>query len=137
MVSGALTQKFIKFSAVGAVCTLLQYVFLIVGVEVFSASVPVSSTVGFIVSAALNYLLNYHFTFHSNRSHLLAASKFIVVAAVGVALNYVFITLLATHLHVPYIAAQVATTAAVLVWTFLANAHWSFDSRVVREERQP
>jgi putative flippase GtrA len=138
---GAVTQRFMRFATVGAVCTLLQYFILVLGVEVLDASVPVSSSVGFMLSSLLSYVLNYRFTFQSSHPHLHAASRFMVVAAIGVLLNYVVIYILAHRAHMPYLFAQVVTTAIVLIWTFSANAQWSFGARSVRvvpqEERQP
>ena len=58
----------------------------------------------------------------SNRA---ALPRFAAVATVGAAINTVIVgSLFAAGLH--YLVAQVAATAIVLAWNFLANKYWTF-----------
>ena len=119
-------QQFISFAGVGVVATGLQYGVLIVAVEWLHMSAVLGSCSGFVVSAALNYWLNYHFTFRSQKSHAVAGSRFSIVAAVGLALNAGAMAALVELFKWPYVLAQLVTTALVLLWTFFGNRVWSF-----------
>lgn len=119
-------RRFAGFLGVGVLATALQYLILLLGVEVFGAGPVLASSVGFAVSAVANYLLNYRYTFRSERRHSSAAVRFAAVAAAGLVLNALLMDALTARLGVPYIAAQVLTTGAVLAWNFVAHALWSF-----------
>jgi putative flippase GtrA len=118
--------RFGRFLGVGAFATALQYALLIAGVELVGADAVSASTAGFAVSAIVNYLLNYHYTFRSNRRHRSAAMRFAAVAATGLVLNSVLMQGLTGVMGLHYVAAQVVTTATVLAWNFAAGALWSF-----------
>ena len=119
-------RQFACFAAVGVIATALQYGILIFAVEWLRAGAVLASCIGFALSAACNYWLNYHLTFRSRRSHLAAASRFALVATVGLTLNAGMMTLFVDSLRWPYLLAQIATTVPVLSWNFFANRMWSF-----------
>lgn len=125
----ALPRTFASFALVGLVATGVQYVILVLSVEKLGLSPVLGSTLGFVVSAGLNYWLNYHFTFRSSHSHVGALGRFALVALSGLGLNALVMLLLG---HVPglkYIVAQLLATALVLAWNFLGNSIWTFAQR--------
>ena len=116
--------RLLRFGIVGGVATGIQYLILIVLVHerVWPA---VASAIGFVVSASGNYLLNYHYTFRSRETHGPAATKFLMLATVGLAINFVLMhALVAAGWY--YLLAQALTTAAVFVWNFAGNSLWTF-----------
>jgi putative flippase GtrA len=119
-----LLEKVIRFGLVGVVATGIQYVILILLVHegVWPA---LASAIGFVISATGNYLLNYHFTFRSQESHGAAATKFVMLAAGGLLINYVLMHFLVAAGWY-YLAAQVCTTAIVFLWNFVGNSLWTF-----------
>lgn len=121
-----LARQFLQFAAVGAVATGIQYGILIIAVEKARLSAVLGSCTGFAVSAVVNYLLNYHFTFSSSNVHKVAAGRFGLVAALGLALNAVVMALFDRVLRFPYLVSQLAATAVVLIWNFMGNALWTF-----------
>jgi len=123
--SGRATQ-FLKFAGVGALATVLQYGVLIGCVELLHIRPVFGSSLGFGLSAALNYYLNYRYTFDSSAPHRVAAMRFGLVAGAGLLLNAVVIVLLTAHGRVPYLLAQIIATALVLVWNYTGSALWSF-----------
>jgi putative flippase GtrA len=117
--------RLVRFGLVGAVATGLQYVILVMLVRELGVWAPLASGVGFVTSAAANYLLNYHFTFRSRRRHASAAVKFLTLATVGLAINSVLMqVLVAAGWH--YLLAQVCATAVVFLWNFVGNSLWTF-----------
>jgi putative flippase GtrA len=129
VVSLVFEHKFVRFLIVGGIATLIQYIVLIWTVERWHWNAVLASSLGYILSAIANYLLNYYFTFRSGRRHGVAAARFAIVAAAGFALNALLMELLAVKLHVPYVLSQVLATGGTLTWNYWANSKWSFGDR--------
>jgi putative flippase GtrA len=87
-----------------------------------------ASTLGFIASAVLNYLLNYRFTFRSKNLHLSALPRFLVISGIGLVLNGVILQAGIAYTSVPYLWCQVAATVIVLCWNFAGSLKWSYAS---------
>lgn len=121
-------RQFARFSAVGAVATSCQYLILLWLVHSFHFSAPVASCAGFVASACLNYYLNHAITFKSSRAHGQAFPAFLAIACVGLLFTAGIMELLTEHLHIHYLAAQVCATVSILLWSFMANRYWTFDS---------
>ncbi len=114
------------FAGVGAIGTAAQYLVLVLLVEGPAVNPVLASTLGFGLGAIVNYLLNYHYTFRSDKSHLEAASKFFSVALVGALTNTLLMYLGTEWLGLNYLLAQILATGAVLVQNFLLNRYWTF-----------
>jgi len=117
--------RLLRFMLVGGVATGLQYVILIALVRGVGVWPTVASGIGFVISAVANYLLNYHFTFRSDRPHAPAVAKFMTLVAVGLGINTVLMQLL-LGAGWYYLLAQVCATEVVLVWNFFGNSVWTF-----------
>jgi len=117
--------RLVRFALVSATATAIQYVVLIALVRGLDVWPTVASAIGFVLSAGLNYLLNYHFTFRSQRRHGPAALKFVALAGVGLGINSLLMQLLLEQgWH--YLLAQVGATAVVFLWNFMGNNWWTF-----------
>ncbi len=117
--------RFVRFATVGAAATGIQYVLLVLLVRFAGMGAPLASSLGFIASAAANYLLNYRYTFRSRHRHGPAVLKFAALASMGLLLNAGLMRLL-TESGWNYLIAQVVATAVVLAWNFLGNSLWTF-----------
>lgn len=115
-----------KYGAAGAVGTAAQYAILIGLVEALHGNPVVASTLGAVAGAVVNYLLNYHYTFRSERPHAVSLAKYAVVSAVGIALNAVVLAGATTWLGMHYVGAQVLATVVVFVMAFAVNRAWTF-----------
>ena len=118
-------SRFLRFSVVGGIATAIQYALLILLVHALGMAPTPASSIGFGLSAGVNYLLNYRFTFQSSRAHGPAAAKFGLLAAAGLLVNAVIMHLM-TGAGVHYLLAQVCATVAVLFWNFVGNSIWTF-----------
>ena len=118
--------KFSSFAMVGGLCTLLQYMILHLLVTSAAMNPTLASSIGFVTSAALNYALNYHWTFRSTRSHATSFPRFAVVAFMGLLLNALIMLIGTGPLSLNYLIAQLGATAIVLFWNFMVNLKWSF-----------
>jgi putative flippase GtrA len=124
--------RFVLYVAVGGISTVVQYVLLILLVRGLGMAPTPASSIGFVASAAVNYLLNYRFTFQSDRPHGAAAAKFAALAGVGFLLNAGMMHLLVAA-GVRYLIAQLGATAVVLSWGYIGNSIWTFGGRPVGE----
>ena len=126
MMETGIFARFGRFAGVGAVATAIHYAILIALVELKLMGAVAASITGFTISAAANYLLNFHFTFKGRTRHRHAALRFAVVAGVGFALNAGLMAWLAPLLAPYYLLAQIITTGIVLFSNFMFNDLWSF-----------
>ena len=127
--SGAWTARFGRFLGVGLLATLVQYMVLVAGVELLGAWPVRASAAGFALGAVLNYLLNRSYTFRSQVPHARGALRFVVVVAIGLAANVLFMWLLTGYLGLNYLVSQVLVTGIVMLWNFAAHALWTFGGR--------
>ena len=108
--------QFLQFSGVGVVGTLVHYSILVTLVHGLGAGAIEATSLGFIGGALTNYLLNYRYTFTSNKSHQEAMTKFFVVAFIGMLFNAVIMGICIDLLQLHYLLAQVIATSVVLSW---------------------
>jgi putative flippase GtrA len=118
--------QLIKYGTAGAVGTAVQYAILIGLVEAFHGDPVLASTLGAVAGAIVNYLLNYHYTFRSERPHAVSLAKYMVVSALGIALNAVVLAGATTWLGMHYVGAQVLATVIVFFMAFAVNRVWTF-----------
>jgi len=122
---GTITQ-FLLFAGIGTIGTIGHYTTLIILVQFWTIDPVVASTFGFIVGAVVNYILNYHFTFESNKRHLEALSKFLIVATIGAGMNGYIMHLGVNNTDINYMIVQIFATSIVLMWNFIVNKLWTF-----------
>jgi putative flippase GtrA len=124
-----LPEQFLRFVAVGAVTTAVQYAVLWLGVARFAAPAVVASAAGYALGVLLSYFLNYLLTFRSTRSHVAAAPRYVVVFGIGWFINAGLMTLLVHGWGWNLWLAQVIATGVGLVWNFSGNRWWTFRER--------
>jgi putative flippase GtrA len=122
----------VRFCLAGGVATAIQYALLVLLVRGVGMPPTAASSAGFVLSAGVNYLLNYRFTFRSDRPHAPAAARFGLLAGTGLLINAAIMRLI-TGAGVHYLIAQVAATGVVLLWNFIGNRLWTFGVRPVEE----
>jgi putative flippase GtrA len=118
--------RFRTFLLVGVLATLLHYFLLIALVQLTGTSAVVASSVGFTLSAVINYMLNRRYTFRSNRAHRLAFPRFAVAALLGLALNAAFVWCGHDVLRLHYLLAQMIATLLSLSFNYYINLLWTF-----------
>lgn len=119
-------REFGLFVVVGLVAAVGHYGTLVALAGGLRADPVLASALGFLVGGLISYVLNYHLTFRATRNHAAAVPMFFAVAGVGFLLNGAAMTLLTKLVGLHYLAAQVLTTALLLLWHFAANRLWTF-----------
>lgn len=123
------SQQFFIFAGVGAIGTTGHYAVLILLVQILHTGPVIATSIGFIIGALINYILNYRITFNSNKQHHEALTKFFTVALLGAVLNGSMMSLGINIFNLHYLIAQVLATCIVLVLNFVANKYWTFADR--------
>jgi putative flippase GtrA len=122
----SISRQFIRFAAVGACGTAVQYGVLHVGTTVYVFPAEWASALGYVCGAVCNYILNYFFTFESGKSHAEAASKYFSLLGVGFCINTGLMALLVHHLDWNIWIAQFLTTGIGLIYNFAGSRLWAF-----------
>lgn len=119
-----LIGQFSRFFIVGATSALIQFSILIGLVEFFLVNPLFASTLGYLVGAFINYLLNHYFTFRSTSPHRQALLRFTLNSIFGVTINFLIMYFLL--LYRPYLLSQVLTSIIILSWNFFIHRCWTF-----------
>lgn len=118
-------RSLLTFLVVGGLATVLQYAIILLTVYLLGWKVTTGSTVGYLISAIVNYLLNARLTFQSTQSHKSTAPRFVVVIGTGLLLTYGMLSLL-LYLGAHAVIAQIITTIGVMIWNYVINGIWTF-----------
>jgi putative flippase GtrA len=130
-----LSRQFTLFVAVGAAAATAHFGALIALVEAGGWAPEPATLVGYVAGGLVSYWLNKRHTYASDRPHAEAGWRFALVAGIGFALTFAFMALLHGWLGLHYLLAQLATTGAVLVWSFLAHKLWTFSGKGSRSSK--
>ena len=122
----ATIAQFLLFAGVGAIGTLAHYTVLIVLVQFWAVDPVFASSIGFIAGAIINYILNYHFTFQSDKRHAEALTKFLIVATIGAGINGFIMYIGVENTSINYMVVQIFATCVVLLWNYVVNKLWTF-----------
>lgn len=106
-----------------------HYGLLITLVQLAKVAPVPASVAGASLGACINYALNYRFTFRSTKQHRESICKFLVVAAVGLLLNTLFMWIGVKMIGLYYLLSQIITTGLVMIWSFIGNRFWTFQER--------
>lgn len=104
---------------------MAHWAVLIAGVSL-GVSPIVSSPLGFIVGAIVNYMLGYYFIFRSESPHFQTIAKFFTVAAIGIVFNSIILSFAIYGLTLHYLVGQAFATGVVVLWNFFGNRWWTF-----------
>jgi putative flippase GtrA len=122
----SLAAQFFRFLGVGGLCTAIHYAIMAALVALGWMAPVAASTLGFSISAVLNYRLNHQFTFQSGRTHAAALPRFIIVALTGLLINGALVAFAVSALQLHYVLAQLIATAGTVVWNFAVARTWAF-----------
>lgn len=121
-----MAQQLIRFLLTGGLATALQYFVLAVCMGVLGWSAALASGTGYLAGSVLSYVMNYFFTFTSDRSHSQAMPRFYVMVAVGWGINTLVMAVLADGLGWNPWMSQFIATLLTLLWNFTVARIWVF-----------
>lgn len=117
------TKQFGKFAIVGLTSLAVDYALLMFLVEACEADLFFSTTVSFIVSVILNYVLSmkYVFDHREGMSRKREFTIFAILSAVGLGLNDLYMFVGVTMLNIGYQAMKLISTFLVTWYNFFSR----------------
>jgi len=117
---------FIRYLISGGAAATMHFAVLILLVEIFGINPTVASASGFCAAIAVNYTLQYHWTFRTKGAHGTIFVRYVGVTLVMLVVNTVLFWLLNTRVGLAYLVAQAIATATVVVINFHINQRFTF-----------
>lgn len=117
------TKQFGKFAIVGLTSLAVDYALLMFLVEACEADLFFSTTVSFIVSVIINYVLSmkYVFDHREGMTRKREFTIFAILSAVGLGLNDLYMFVGVTMLNIGYQAMKLISTFLVTWYNFFSR----------------
>lgn len=117
------TKQFGKFAVVGLISLAVEYTALLYLVEVVHLGVLPSTTISFIASIIVNYVLSMRFVFEhrDDISRKREFTIFAILSAIGLALNDFYMFVGVSMLNIGYQAMKLISTFLVTWYNFFSR----------------
>ena len=119
---------FLRYIVSGGLATIVHYAILIYLVEMVNVNPTISTTIGFLAAVAVNYPLQYYWTFSSKTRHDLAFLRYTIVTLMTMLVNITIFWVLVEVLHYWYFMSQVVATFFVIVINYFINSKYTFNA---------
>jgi putative flippase GtrA len=118
--------EMVRFGLVGVLTNVVYFGAL--GVLTFTTALPLwlAGGLSYALSMVVNYLVQRRATFRSERAHVKAGPRYLVVQLIGLCLNSLLLDVLVTRLGVHLLAGLAVALAVVMLWSYLAQKLWVF-----------
>jgi putative flippase GtrA len=114
--------KFVKFCVVGFSGMVIDFGTTWLLKEKIKVNKYIANSTGFILAASSNYLFNRFWTFHSENPRIATEyMSFILISAVGLAINNLIIFLLNEKMKLNFYLSKLFAIGVVTVWNFFMN----------------
>jgi len=133
-------RQFVKFSIVGAVNTLVDWIFFYLFKSLFMGGFGLANlqmarqlakAASFVVSASSGYVMNRKWTFRSaDKNVAKEALKFMIVALGGLVINQAVFYVVTSKLAWRDIFGLAIATASAMFWNFIMNKKWTFKAQI-------
>jgi putative flippase GtrA len=118
--------RLLRYAVSGGASALTHVGVLFLGVEALGVAPVVASTVGFVASIAVSYLLQHAWVFRTDARHRTAGPRFLAVTAVAFGTNAAILMLGTEVASLPYPLVQAVALVAIPIVNYTLNARWTF-----------
>lgn len=118
-------MKFITYSFVGFICTLIYFISVFIFVELFDKDPVYGSTMAFIIMTVFSFLLNKKYTFGGEFTFN-KLFRFIIVSLMGFILNFGIMYTVCEVLSFHYSIGELVTILVIPLVNFTLNNYWTF-----------
>ena len=117
------TRQFLKFALVGFASLAVEYLFLGYFLQALSMDYLLATTIAFIISIVVNYILSmkYVFSHKEDMSRKREFTIFAILSAVGLGLNDLYMFVGVTMLNIGYQAMKLISTFLVTWYNFFSR----------------
>lgn len=125
LVRKPIIQKFMMYSLVGCICTLIYFLSMFILLERIGKEPIISSIFSFVIMTLFSFILNMKFTFGGefSKQKLL---RFFIVASIGFSLNFAIMYSIVQVLFLHYLVGEIITTLTIPLVNFFLNHYWTF-----------
>ncbi|MFC1728262.1 GtrA family protein [Nanoarchaeota archaeon] len=124
--------RMIKYFSVGSFAELIDYIFLILLIEVFNLYYLYSIAISFSIGMIASYILHKNWEFKDTKATVMhSASFFFLFSLIAVTLATSLVGIIVQNTGMHYIFARLITTVALGLFTFGANYVISFKMRKI------
>jgi len=119
--------KFSKYSVVGGSGVFVDFGITYLCKEKLRINKYLSNSIGFIVTASSNYVLNRIWTFESKNENIIFEYwAFIFVSIIGLFLNNFIILIIHEKLKYNFYFAKIGAIGVITLWNFIGNYLYTF-----------
>ena len=122
----AIAAQFVRYWIAGAAALVTHIATLYLLVEFHDVFKPLASSIGFCAAVPVNYILQYKFVFDSERPHLDAFARYLMVTLTAFGLNLLIFWTLIAVFDRHYLLMQGMTTMIVVITNFMVNRGYTF-----------
>ena len=123
----AFLLRFLRFCVVGVSGTIIDFGLTWFCKEKLHIPKFIANSIGFVVAATNNYILNRIWTWGSTNEMVgVEYAKFFTVSLIGLGINTLILYILNEKLKVNFYISKVFATGVVMIWNFLANNFFTF-----------
>lgn len=118
-----LFNKIIRFSIVGGIATLIDFIFLYIFKEFLNMDVIIANTLSFIISVTYNYIASIVWVFDINKekNKKIQFILFILFSIFGLVLNNIILYILTDIFNMYYLISKVVATFIVMIFNFITR----------------
>jgi putative flippase GtrA len=126
-----MNSSIVKYGAVGLLGTLIHWGVLILLVEAWDFDPVWGTTIGFIVTLLVSFILNNEWTFmasvaRSNVKPFIRFMRYVVISLFGLLLNTGIMYLFVHIWELPYLVGQCVSLFVVPLSNYMFNSKWTF-----------
>ncbi|MFI1989365.1 GtrA family protein [Actinoplanes sp. NPDC020271] len=118
--------RVVRYGLSGGASTVTHFGLGLAGIHLLHLRPVIASTIGFLASIAVSYLLQRRWVFRSSTGHALAGSRFLVVTAVAFTINTAVLWLGTEVLAAPYPIVQPIALTLIPAINYFLNSRWTF-----------
>ena len=117
------TRQFLKFALVGFASLAVEYLFLGYFLQALSMDYLLATTIAFIISIVVNYILSmkYVFSHKEDMSRTREFTIFLILSVIGLLLNDGIVLILNKGVALEANIAKIAATALVMIYNFVTR----------------
>ncbi|MCC0031202.1 MAG: GtrA family protein [Brucellaceae bacterium] len=128
--------RFVRFSVVGLVATIVHVGMACAARAAFGISPVQANAFGFFCAAVVSYLGHHRWTFGRRGNHATHVSRFAAVSAVALASSHLITVTVTQWMHLPYAVALAGILFIVPPTTYLFGTLWTFAEIDARAHRR-
>ncbi|MGF7141160.1 GtrA family protein [Roseimarinus sediminis] len=121
--------KFIKFCAVGGSGVFIDFGLTYLCKEKLKLNKYVSNSIGFLIAASSNYVLNRIWTFNSTNQNITTEYFiFILIAIIGLLINNSALWIIHRKMKYNFYLSKIGAIGVATLWNFLFNYFYTFSN---------